>query len=426
MHRKFLPLILLTVCCGLRAAAVAPSTTINVKPDNETGVYEPGQTVTWSIAVEVEKKPATGKASYRLLLGGLEEIGKGELELNEGKATATGTRKDPGALLLVVKYKAEADPKETTGHGGAIFAPDQIKAGGPAPDDFDQFWKDKIAQLKAIPANPQVKPAESTAANVEYYKITLDNINGTKVYGQMAKPKDGKDLPAMLRVQYAGVYPLNPAWVIDRAKSGWLVLNIMAHDLPCDEPAEFYKKKTEAELKDYTAIGNDDRETTYFLRMFLSCYRAADYLNERPDWNKKTLIVEGGSQGGYQTLVTAALHPAITAYAAGVPAGCDMNGKPSRRASGWPYWLTKQKDPAKMLEASRYYDVVNFAPRIKAPGIIGLGLIDVTCPPEGVFAAINQIKPEKKVVIMPTVGHTGGQNVYWGALEKFLNEQKAK
>ena len=51
-------------------------------------------------------------------------------------------------------------------------------------------------------------------------------------------------------------------------------MNIIAHDLPIDEKPDFYKEKAAKELADYPIQGSDDREKSYFLKMFLSCYRA--------------------------------------------------------------------------------------------------------------------------------------------------------
>ena len=414
----------LAICASVRAASV-----IQVSPDKAAGVYDQDQTVTWNISVTNDQKPCTGKVKYIVRLGGLDEIAKGEAELADGKASMTGTRKDPGALLLEVHFKGPDDAKEVQGLGGAIFAPEKIEASTPPPADFDQFWKDKIAALHAIPENVQLTPADSGVKGVDYFKITMDNINGSKIYGQIAMPTGGTNLPAMLQVQYAGVYKLERDWVVEPAKNGWLMLNIEAHDLPIDEAPEFYKAKAKKELDDYPGIGNDDRETAYFLRMFLSCYRAVDYLTERPEWNKKTLLVEGGSQGGYQTLVTAGMHPAVTAYAASVPAGCDHTGKQAKRAPGWPNWASRtwqKKDYNKMLETSRYFDAMNFAYRIKCPGIIGMGLIDVTCPPEGVFATLNRIPAEHKVIIEPQSGHMGPHDRYYKEYGPFLESQKKK
>jgi cephalosporin-C deacetylase len=62
--------------------------------------------------------------------------------------------------------------------------------------------------------------------------------------------------------------------VTDRAAEGWLVLNINAHDLPMDEREPFYTDQSAGPLKEYPSIGNDDRETSYFLRMCLSALLA--------------------------------------------------------------------------------------------------------------------------------------------------------
>ena len=102
---------------------------------------------------------------------------------------------------------------------------------------------------------------------------------------------------------------------------------------------------------------------------------------------------------------------------ASVPAGCDMLGPDVGRAPGWPQWVnnTGNKDKNKVREASRYFDVANFASQIKCPVLIGCGLIDETCPPEGIIAATNQMRGPKEVVILPISGHqneNGSQAAY--------------
>jgi cephalosporin-C deacetylase len=55
--------------------------------------------------------------------------------------------------------------------------------------------------------------------------------------------------------------------------------------------------------------------------------------------------------------------------------------------------------------AARYYDVVNFASRVSCPILVGVGLIDTTCPPPGIFAALNQVRGPKEVVVLPLGEH---------------------
>ncbi|MGD9636812.1 MAG: acetylxylan esterase, partial [Pirellulales bacterium] len=282
--------------------------------------------------------------------------------------------------------------------------------------------------IREVPANAVLEPAESGRDGVEYWKITLDGYRGTKIRGQLARPKAGSEkadqkLPALFIPQWAGVYPIEKPWAVDRAAEGWLVLNVLAHDLPTDESAEFYQEQAAGPLRDYWAIGNDDRETSYFLRMYLSCYQALEYLRSRPDWDGKTLVVNGASQGGQQTLVSAALHPGVTAALAMVPAGSDMLGPTVGRTGGWPGWYDclYGKDPANVRAASRYYDVVNFAPRIKCPVLVGYGLIDEICPPEGIQAAVNAITTPKEFIPLPQGEHLekdGSHQAYY----KRLNE----
>src|SRR4028119_1133514 len=242
--------------------------------------------------------------------------------------------------------------------------------------------------------------------------ISFNNIRGTKVRGQLARPKKGAKLPALLIVQWAGVYPLNKDWATGRAREGWLTLNVNAHDLPIDAPAEFYKQQADTALKDYPAIGNENRETSYFLRMYLSCYRAADYLASRSDWDGKTLVVMGGSQGGLQAMMIAGLHPKVTAMLANVPAGADQTGPLVGRQPGWPMWYyqTRGKDSAKVIATSKYFDVVNFASRVKCPALVGVGLIDTTCPPHGIAAAFNQLQGPKELLVMERADHQGQNN----------------
>jgi len=400
---------------------------ITVAPDVESGIYEPGKTVTWNVQVLNGDAPGAGKISYVVRAGGAGEAAKGEAELKEGKAQVAGSRPDPGTLLLEVKYRPEGATKDTTALGGAAFAPDKIAASAPPPDDFDAFWKEKLAELAAVPPNVQLTPVDIGNPAVEYFKITMDNIRGSKIQGQIARPAGKKDLPALLQVQWAGVYPLQRDWVIGHAKNGWLSMNIIAHDLPIDEKPEFYKEKSEKELRDYPGIGREDREKCYFLKMFLSCYRAVDYLTRREDWNKKALVVHGGSQGGYQAIVTAGFHPAVTAFAANVPAGCDHTGPQAKRAAGWPNFPGRrwpQQDAEKITATSRYFDAMNFARKITCPGLIGIGLIDTTCPPEGIFATVNQMKGAQNVIAMPAAGHGGDHKAYYAVYGGFLEEHK--
>ncbi|HSU67971.1 MAG TPA: acetylxylan esterase [Tepidisphaeraceae bacterium] len=395
-------------------------------PLHNDGVYHVGEKIEWNIEVGGQNASSLKSANYVLLRGGLTEVGKGSLDLASGKATLSTKLDEPGTVLVEISATPEGG-KATKLLVGAVADPEKIAPSAPKPEDFDAFWKAKIEQLKAIPENAQVEPGDSGDPNVEYFKVRLDNINGTHVYGQLARPKKEGRYPALLLVQYAGVYGLPKTNVVNRAKQGWLALNIIAHDIPFDQPEEYYKQQSAGPLKDYVQIGNTDREKSYFLRMYLGCYRAADYLAERPEWDGKTLVVTGTSQGGQQTLITAGLHPKITAMLANVPGGCDVTGPQVGRAGGFPYWANQAKwqHNPKIVETGRYFDCVNFTGRIHCPAMVSCGLIDQTCPPSGVLAAFNQIQGPKKAIIMVNSDHHGTHNAqaeYFKQSEEWLRD----
>jgi len=380
-------------------------------PKHADGIYVIGEKIEWKISA-----PDASEVRFDVLQDGFKPIGSGTIDLASGSGALETSLGEPGTVLVKIVSKSQG--KEARSLLGAAVEPFKIQPPSPCPADFDAFWKSKIDQLHAIPMNPVVESGESNNPLVDYFKVQLDNIGGTHVYGQLAKPKGEGKYPAMLIFQGAGVYKLTKSNVVARAQEGWLVLNIMAHDLPIDYADEYYQQLEATMLKDYAGFGNDDREKCYFLRMFLGCYQAADYLASRPDWDGRVLVATGTSQGGFQSLATAAIHPKITAALVDVPAGSDSAGPKVGHMVSWP-WLGpgkerdgKAKDAVKYAQTSLYFDSVNFASRIRCPVLLGVGLLDQTCPPTGVFATFNQIRGPKEAVVMPNAGHSNKNSTH--------------
>ncbi|MFH0759476.1 MAG: acetylxylan esterase [Bacteroidota bacterium] len=397
--RRLVPTLLF-----LHIILVQTTAQVEIIPDKPDGIYASGETVTWTIKATGDK--VLDSLRYSIKTGGLNTTEEGLIFLTDSTAKIDYTFEAPGTVLLNVRW-GKPDQFFNRAAGGAVADPGQLKLSSPKPVDFDSFWEEKVNELEAVPVHARIDTFESEDPEVDYYEITMDNIRGSQIHGQLARPSEGEKFPALLIVQWAGVYPLQKSWVTDRAKDGWLTLNINPHDLPIHEEPGFYKEQSAGTLKDYWAIGNDDKETSYFLRMYLSCYRAAEYLAKRNDWNGKTLVVTGDSQGGQQAVMTAGFYPGITACLALVPAGFDMLGPETGRKGGWPQWYkyTDGKDPVKVHETSRYFDVANFVPNIKCPVLVGVGLLDETCPPEGILAGLNQLTGPREVMILEKSGH---------------------
>lgn len=374
---------------------------LEVTASHPDAVYTQGETITWSVAAKDDPDHTLTRVHYKITRDGAPELKQADLPLKDGTGEIKATDTQPGVLLVELNAGDNGQPKQHL-VGGAIIDPGKIPRSAPRPADFDAFWNGKLAELAKVPANPQLTPGNSGRDGVAYWQITMDLPREQKVRGHLARPATGAKFPAILMVQYAGVYGLPPGKITPQAARGWLVLNISAHDLPIDQPEPFYKDQDAGPLKGYAMIGNEDREKSYFLRMFLACSRAVDYLASRPDWDGQTLVVTGISQGGLQSIVAAGLNPKVTALIVNVPAGCDVTAPLAGRAMPWPYWLknTDGKDRDAIIRTSMYFDAQNFAPRVKCPALISFGLLDRTATASGVSVMAAQLAgPVEKLVL---------------------------
>ena len=271
---------------------------------------------------------------------------------------------------------------------GAAVAPTDIPLSTPRPADFDSFWDGKLALQAKVPIDAVLTPVQTDVPGVEMSMFALDAL-GSKAHGYIARPLAEGKYPALIMLQYAGVYALNAHADAERAAEGWLVLNVDSHDkLPSDPSGGI--------PTNYNAIGNTDREKSYFLDMYLRDSRVLDYLATRPDWDGKTVVLTGGSMGGQQSMALAGLRPdKVTDVLVCVPAGADTNGDLHGRKAGYPYWPSDNPDA---MNAALYFDTVNFASRIKAPVMAGFGFIDTVSPPAGVWTMLNQIPGPKEPI----------------------------
>ncbi len=270
------------------------------------------------------------------------------------------------------------------------------------PKDFDAFWTAQLEALAKVPVNAVVTPKETKVAGVELSTVRMNNVDGAHVYAQVAKPAREGKFPAVVIYQWASApYPLQPAWVTDRAAEGWLAMNVEPHDVPVDMPQPWYDALPQM-IRNYRTINDTDRAHNYFRQMYLGDYRAIEYLATRPDWDGKTLVVMGTSMGGQQSLAMAGLNRRVTAVITHVAAGSDALASQHGRMAGYPNWNVANP---RVVETAPYFDVVNFASRITAPALVSMGFIDEVCPAIGIWTAFNQIPGPKEAVPMPEAHH---------------------
>lgn len=394
-------------------------------PNNADWNYEPGEMASIEISIlkfGVPVKNAELKYEYGKEIVGLDQAGT--ILLKNGTVNINlGTLNEPGFLQLKVKTKIEGYTYND--EVKVAFAPNKIEPTVNFPSDFEEFWHNALAQNAQVPMDPIVTylPDESTA-NVDVYLVDLQNYKkGKRLYGYLCKPKAKGLYPVLFCPPGAGIKKIKPYTFY--AEQGFISLSIEIHGLSPEISDDDYKNISNA-FNDYWLSKLDDLDNYYYKSVYLGCVRAIDFLTSLPEFDGKNVVVTGGSQGGALSIVTAALDKRVTALAAFYPALCDLTGYLNGRAGGWPHlfserYKTINATPVK-IETASYFDVVNFARILIAPGFYSFGYNDHTCPPTSVFSAINVIKAPKKVVVTPISGHwrfneTNNQSI------DFLKEQ---
>ena len=405
--------ILSCVAFSLPAQERIGSVQVHVSTDRSDWRYDPGQPVRFRITAIQDGHPLTGiSVHYRI---GPEmmppKIDQTAMLTPDGLTVDGGTMKEAGFLRCIAVV--EQNGKTYRGLATAAFHPEEIRPTQQDASDFDQFWAEGKAALARLPLDARVTllPGYGNAL-VDCYHVNLQNVGmgaaASRFYGVLCEPKAPGKYPALLSVPGAGVRPYRG--LPEMAARGIITLQVGIHGIPVTMEQSVYDSLAAGALANYNTMGLDNRDRYYYRRVYLGCVRANDFLTSHPKFDGVNLVVTGGSQGGALSIVTAALDPRVRGLAAYYPALSDVTGYLHNRAGGWPHMFRATEGPLshrspEKIETSRYYDVVNFARRIKVPGFYTWGFNDETCPPTSMYSAYNVITAPKKLMLALETGH---------------------
>ena len=290
------------------------------------------------------------------------------------------------------------------------------------PDDFDQFWSQTLTQLSEIPLDPTATPdplRSNPEANV--YQATYRSLDALKIFGWYilpAQPAGNGPYPAILLLPG---YKSEPALRRDWGRKGVAVLSVAVRGkLPSS--AQFNPG-----YPGLLTHGIESRETYAYRGVISDCSRGLDFLLSRPEIDPHRIYACGSSQGGGLTLITAALRPEIRAAVAGYPFLCCFP-ESIQMLRSYPYdeiscyLRAHPQNETQTLQTLRYYDAVNFAPRIQCPTAIGIALDDEVCPPETSYAAYAQLNAPRELWLFPQSGH-GNAHEYPQKETTWLDQQ---
>lgn len=417
--KRFIISALLLVCCTAAFAYYPP---VDLTINSESGRYSKGDTVlVYARLIEGTDEPLAMVVNQNG-----KTVKTQNVELTEEKTVVWQGIHDE-AVSVMVNIGPAGKPKVFTAVG-YVVAPEEITPGYAAPSDLYTWWEKQIKVMRK--SKPKVtrteaasfKNSEKLLKKFECFHVEISMPEGNPVRAYVAYPKgaDPKSLPIYIFAHSAGVNRKGcwstPEKAIQGAKLGAISIDINAHGMLNDQPMEYYDDLAKGELKGYQSRKLESRESYYFRLMYLRLVRVLDYAVTLKEWDGKKVIVEGGSQGGGQSLALAGIDPRVTHAIAFVPALTDLGGALQGRKNGWPYGgkpgVVRAPEAAGILP---YFDGALLINRFKGKLFVEAGLVDLTCDPLCVFAAYNNAANADKVLYYSPYrkhGSMKGQGVY--------------
>lgn len=394
-------------------------------PDHADWLYKTGEKANIEIQFYKYGIPRNGEVTYTVGNDLLGTDTKGTVTLKNGRAKINiGTKKTPGFRDVVLTMKL--DGQSYTHHVKVGFSPEKIQPFTQEPKDFNTFWQGNLDELAKIPLSYTKEIAKEYCTDkVDCYLVKIPVSRRKQcVYGYLFYPKNaqpGKH-PVVLCPPGAGIKTIKePLRHKYYAENGFIRLEIEIHGLDPRLPKETFDDISRAFNSDATGYlenGIDNRDRYYMKHVYLALVRCIDLLTSLPEWDGRNVAVQGGSQGGALALVAAGLDKRVNLCVVNHPALSDMAGYTEKgRTGGYPHFnrMTGLYTPSN-ISTMAYYDVVNFARKVKANTYMTWGYNDNTCPPTTSYAVWNTLNCEKESLITPINEHWTSDATEYGQM----------
>lgn len=286
----------------------------------------------------------------------------------------------------------------------------------PVPDAFyDTTWWDftgldaplEVEFLSArnlsVPAHPRGLPAaELVEREIRFYSQTWKGEE-IRIHGYLYHPKGARGLPAVLLAHgFGGSGEDFRAYARDLAQGGYVALAYSA-------PGQGKSTGPRNNQSNFARVEEGPMDA-WLARNVFAARRALSVLEALPEADGDRLAILGGSQGGVTSLLVSALDPRIQASAPAVASGDWIAAIQSGGAANFiaPGRVNAYSPESVVLLSS--YDVLGYAPLIRAPTLLLIGTDDEFFPWPGAVRTFEALAGPKVLNMLPNAGHAGEED----------------
>lgn len=298
----------------------------------------------------------------------------------------------------------------------------------PCPQDIDEFWDQALLEMRSLDTDVEIIPADFNVPFADCFHLYFKGLKGARIHAKYLKPKNcSEPHPAVL--QFHGYSVSSGDW---NNKLNYVAAGFSVAALDCRGQGGL--SEDIGAVKGNTFYGHiirglaDSPENLLYRQIFLDTAQLARIIMNRPEVDERYVAAMGASQGGGLTLACGALEPRIRrlvplhSFLCDYKRVWDMDLAKNAYAEIKDYF--KKYDPLHQKEDEiftrlGYIDVQNLVKRIRGEVLMGIGLMDETCPPSTQFAAYNKIKAPKQLLIYPDYPH-GDIPGFWDKAFNFI------
>jgi len=266
------------------------------------------------------------------------------------------------------------------------------------PDDLATFWADTLARTRSHDLDVRLVPEDAGLPVFDVHDVTFNGFAGAPIKGWFLRPHGAPGLlPCVVEfVGYGGGRGLPAEWLVwPAAGYAHLVMDTRGQgsEWRSGDTADPWPGSG-PHAGGFLTLGIEDPGDYYYRRVFADGVRAVEAARTLPGVDPERIVVAGASQGGGIALAVAGLVPDLAAAVVDIPFLCDIR-RATELVETDPYaqiatYLRAHRNRVEQTFATlAYFDGAVLCRTASAPALFSVGIMDDTCPPSTVFAAIN-------------------------------------
>jgi cephalosporin-C deacetylase-like acetyl esterase len=380
---------------------------LSVKPDRTTTRYDLGETMNFRVT-----GAKNGTLNYEIkhtLIDTLRLYSSGTVAVVNGEASIPFTATEAGFVICKIKQSPDS------AYTGAAFSPEKLQAAENEPADFDVFWANQKAALRAVPLDMHLTYIRTNTygfgslSNVFSFDIAI--VEGRRAYGYLVVPISSfAPHPAIIMMPSFGhVANLVTDETAVAERAGVISIFLSPHNNP---------PNVTSTATEYLTDGLSSPSTYYIRYPLLGAVKVIDYLQTRADFNGQVGVL-GISQGGGLAALTAGIDDRISLLAEAYSGFSHQVGAKYSQPSAFPYSYHTAFTPTlsreTIVNTTKYFDPVFALRRFKGVSWNVTSLKDDVCPPQAVMTAFNQLKGQRIIETVFEKLHVDGPDEFYNS-----------